>query len=185
LPISLDIKFWQQYESALEWLSKPQSKQDVDRMSYPPEVYFLLSEENDNYSLSPAGEAFYLAYLERRETYKAQLEDKEKLIKTSGDHSTLWKPRRIETISNIPEEGVRKLFRRIIAFEFVEGIFLEDYHEFGKSQGDTHIKKVSGGDNTRVKYQLLCKAGKQNFTVGVKNGYTQRLQEMLGQLAYP
>lgn len=186
LPISLDIKFWQQYESDLELLSKgPRPKQEVDKMGYPPEVYFLLSEEDGKYSLSPAGEAFYLAYLERREIYKARLDEKEKLVKTTGDHSTIWKPKKIETIDDISEEEARQLFRRITAFEFVEGIFLEDYHEFGKSQGDTRIEKVSGGDDTRVKYQLRCKAGKQNFTVSVKKGYAQRLQEMLGRIAYP
>ena len=185
LPISLDIKFWQQYESDLELLSKGRPKPEVDKMGYPPEVYFLLSEEDDKYSLSPAGEAFYLAYLERKEIYKARLDEKEKLFKTTGDHSTVWKPRRIETIGDIPEEEARQLFRRIITFEFVEGVFLEDYHEFGKSQGDTRIEKISGVDGTRVKYQLRCKAGKQNFTVRVKKGYAQRLQEMLGRVAYP
>ncbi len=70
-PISWDYSLMADNEEFFEWLyesERPTPEVDARLKSLPPEIRLLLVELEDVTTLSPAGEAFYEAYLHRVET---------------------------------------------------------------------------------------------------------------------
>lgn len=69
-PISWDYSLMADNEEFFEWLSesdRPTAQVDARLRNLPPEIRLLLVELDDVTTLSPAGEAFYEAYLHRAE----------------------------------------------------------------------------------------------------------------------
>lgn len=193
LPIALDIKHWKNYQAYLELLFDGIDREQIHKHKIPQEVMFLTVEVDNRIILSPAGQVLYLGYLENKEHYEKSIQDKQRLaaidekgmLKVTSGEDTIWIGKKIETIRDIPEPEVKDLFTRIISFKEVQRLAFGEYHRVGKSH-ETHMvfKDIDRNKHT-LKYELLCRAGKQTVVIVAEPGLADDLLFMLGKKIYP
>ncbi len=194
LPLNFDIEYWGRYENIFKKFEKGVNDKELETLlkSVPQNFKFLIyKDEVDNiWRLNPAGETFYLSFLEAKTIYLKEIDEKKVFIKKG--ESTLWNAINgnmgsIESLNDIPDKEVIKLLERILKFSFVKKIELVDYHNVGKGSGETHLEFISVNTDTPshyVSYNILCKAGKQKINILVEPNTGELLKNMIGTKVY-
>jgi len=189
VPISWDLSLIEQYVDFFRWIDEDLRQSDeVDRRlrGFPPKLRVLLTEEEGYTFLSPAGEAFYQAWRRQHrmnEVEKIPLgEPTGKKISVLQGHRTLWG--HVKRISDVKDGEVRKIFQRILSFDFVESISLGRFHTDGCETTMLRNPKLSE-DELKIAYTLYCRDGTEDIIINVKRGYGRKLLDMLGREVHP
>jgi putative CRISPR-associated protein (TIGR02619 family) len=188
LPIAFDAGFWLKYSTDIEWfLECPRTKEEVgERFTRAiPKKLWVLIEENKaekTFELSPAGSAFYHAFLYRAKTETDWLKE-ECPLRVKGDHRALWG--RVSVLQDIPDEDARLLLWRVSQIPGVTNITLGEWNSKTRPR-ETYLKFRTLEENGLC-YKLYSKGyGIGDVTFGINDLETGKFtRNMIGDIAYP
>ena len=188
-PIGWDLSFIEQNASFFRWIGEDmRATTEVEKRlrGVGPKGRILLIEEDGYTMLSPAGEAFFRAWDRKRmmdDVKKVRLTGSDETLTTLQGHSTLWG--HVRNVSDVKNDAVRTILRRILAFDFVASVSLGEYHDYSESFHPTRLEKPRmADDELKVTYTLYCSDGSEEVVVNVKRGAARSLIEMLGRVVH-
>jgi len=187
-PIEWDLSLLEAHHDFFRWIASDlRQTRDADHRlrGLPSEIRLLLTEEEGYTFLSPVGEVIYRAWEYRKvldqPTRMLPREPSETLTVLQG-HRTLWG--HIKRISDIPDEEVRILLRRLLSFEFVTSVSLGVFTDYERDCRPTRLEQPRiAEDGLKVIYTLCCQRGREEVVVNVKKGFARQLIEMVGHEA--
>ncbi|MFQ6071261.1 MAG: putative CRISPR-associated protein [Methanosarcinales archaeon] len=184
IPIHLDVRFWHKYEEDLKWIMQYRTEDEIKNRfkgEVPKEFSFLLNYDKDTkqYSLSPAGHAFYRAYSFRKPEIEL-IGSRRIKIKRMQDHTTLFgRPNYVDEIS---DKDVRILLERVSSLPYVTLISLGKFNK--QKQNKTYLKWIIS-ESTKVHYKLYCEEGIEDVVINIESGKSKDLVKFIGKKAYP
>lgn len=189
-PIEWDLSLLDAHHDFFQWIAsdyRPTWEVDHRLRGLPPEVRLLLTEEEGYTFLSPVGEVVYRAWEYRKsldQPPRVSLREPTETLTILQGHRTLWG--HIKRVSDIPDEEVRILLRRLLSFEFVTSISLGAFTDYERGLHPTRLEQPRiAEDGLKVTYTLCCQRGREEVVVNVQRGFARRLVELIGREARP
>ena len=170
LPVQFDFDLWrsaeEQIKAVLEAESKREARRLIDQLPGELRLLFEKSTDGDRYQLSPAGLA-----LQRAADYSVRRTASNRIpLGVSKAHSTLWGDH-IRYVDEVPDQGVRRVFRRIAEKgPLVKKIALgkmepqrsdEVFFEFRKKAPGCLYYRISTPDGSEY-LKIYCPDGREN-----------------------
>ncbi|MEM1658148.1 MAG: putative CRISPR-associated protein [Candidatus Jordarchaeales archaeon] len=188
IPLFFNPDVWIKHLDDIKWLiESPRPYDEVkNRFGEDLKYFWALLErvERDLCMLSPAGWLVYRAF-SSGDVKKIALILGRDAVK-AGEHGNLWKVKaaKILPLRDIPDEGARKLLRRILSVGGVKDIRLGRF-KLGKAT-ETYIKHQETRESL-VRYILYSRGyGYQELEVITESPTAAKiLEEFIGSKAYP